>query len=89
MHGRGSAIGRLPELGSTGFRLAVSPPSWDRRALVAARLADATERGATTVVSAPVPHGWRLRQALKFRDVPVVPAPAPTYQSDGLGSSAP
>jgi hypothetical protein len=25
-----SAIGRLPELGSTGFRLAVSPPSWDR-----------------------------------------------------------
>jgi GNAT superfamily N-acetyltransferase len=43
------------------------------RALVAARLVDAARRGATTVVSAPSPDGWRLQQALGFRRVPVVP----------------
>lgn len=42
------------------------------RALVAARLADAAQRGASTVVSAPSPEGWRLQQALGFRSVPVV-----------------
>jgi predicted N-acetyltransferase YhbS len=42
------------------------------RALVAARLADAAQRGATTVVSAPSPEGWRLQQAHGFRSVPVV-----------------
>ena len=31
------------------------------RASVAARLADAVQRGATRVVSAPSPEGWRLR----------------------------
>ena len=42
------------------------------RALVAARLADAAPRGATTVVSAPSPEGWWLQQTLGFRSVPVV-----------------
>ena len=42
------------------------------RALVAARLADAVQRGATRVVSAPSPEGWRLQQTLGFRRVPVV-----------------
>ena len=42
------------------------------RALVTARLADAARRGATTVVSAPSPEGWRLQQTLGFRRVPVV-----------------
>jgi GNAT superfamily N-acetyltransferase len=42
------------------------------RALVTARLADAAQRGATTVVSAPSPEGWRLQQTLGFRSVAVV-----------------
>ena len=42
------------------------------RALVAARLADAVQRGAKRVVSAPSPEGWLLQQTLGFRRVPVV-----------------
>jgi GNAT superfamily N-acetyltransferase len=43
------------------------------RALVTARLADAVQRGATRVVSAPSPEGWLLQRTLGFRRVPVVP----------------
>jgi GNAT superfamily N-acetyltransferase len=43
------------------------------RTLVAARLADAVQRGATRVVSAPSPEGWLLQRTLGFRRVPVVP----------------
>ena len=42
------------------------------RALVAARLAAAAGRGATLLVSAPSPDGWRLQRTLGFRSVPVV-----------------
>lgn len=41
--------------------------------LVQARLADAMERGATAVVSAPSPDGWLLQRALGFVSVPVRP----------------
>ena len=55
------------------------------RALVAARLADAAQRGATTVVSTPSPEGWRLQQALGFRSVRSSLTRGSTYRADGVG----
>jgi hypothetical protein len=84
---RGSAIGRLPELAAPASDLQSRRRRGIGRALVAARLADVTERRRYNRRLGASPDGWRLRQALKFRGVPVVPAPASTYQSDGLGSA--
>ncbi len=43
------------------------------RALVSARVAAASSRGATTIVSAPSPDGWAMQQTLGFRSVAVIP----------------
>ena len=43
------------------------------RALAGERIRAAHERGATTVVSALSPDGWKLYQSLGFRSVGVTP----------------